>query len=47
MLRIHQFVGITVKMGKNFALDEAVVEKESDLFLKCCACHRSMSYVSD
>ena len=26
-LRIHQFAGITAKMGKNFALNEAVVGK--------------------
>ena len=46
-LRIHQFAGITAKMGKNFAVDEAVVGKikRNKICSRCVvhvvgACHK-------
>ena len=40
-LRIHQFEGITAKMGKNFAVDEAVVGKIKGNLI----CSRSVVHV--
>ena len=40
-LRIHQFVGITTKMGKNFAFYEAVVGK----IKRNLICSRSVVHV--
>ena len=40
-LRIHQFAGISAKMGKNFAIDEAVVGK----FKRNLICSRSVVHV--
>ena len=40
-LRIHQFAGITAKMGKNFAVDEAVVGK----IKRNLICSRSVVHV--
>ena len=40
-MRIHQFAGITAKMGKNFTVDEAVVGK----IKRNLICSRSIVHV--